>query len=197
MQFANRIKGAVTQALLRALLEDSGYRIIPFGVEETWRELAQLKEQDYLALRLPKTLRQLPDFFVSDYPIKNTWLVEVKYRKEWSNSIRDELGSQLLEQVNHWSPLYLIVFLGGAAEQTSNKTDSCMGIVRLTSENGELFVTTVEDPTPKKWSDISWKAFGRIQKVFKTLSTPKKLDEQTLRKVQKSLSQLTALDATE
>ena len=88
MQFANRIKGSVTQTLLRALLEDGGYRIVPFGIEEVWRDLALLNEAEYEGLKLPRTLRQLPDFFVANQSFDLTWLVEVKYRKEPALQIR-------------------------------------------------------------------------------------------------------------
>lgn len=81
MDYKNRLKGAITQVLLKSLLEDAGYRIVPLGIEEVLRELSSLEQEHYKQLNLPPALRKLPDFFVADMEFKKTYLVEVKYRK--------------------------------------------------------------------------------------------------------------------
>jgi hypothetical protein len=194
MQFANRIKGSVTQSLLRALLEDSGYRIVPFGIEEVWRELSLLSESEYLALRLPIKLRQLQDFFVASQSFKRTWLVEVKYRKEWSEEVRETLGLQLKDQVASWSPLYLMMFLGKAAKRNAGTPSAWMGMLRLEVEDGELVARSLDGTRSTSWDKVTWETFCRIQSVFTTLSDRDKWHEQTLCKVQSLLPQLAALD---
>ena len=54
MQYINRLKGAVTQTLLKSLLEDAGYRIVPLGIEEVIREVKVLT---------PKKSTETPGFF--------------------------------------------------------------------------------------------------------------------------------------
>lgn len=197
MQFANRVKGSVTQALLRALLEDGGYRIVPFGIEEVWRDLALLNEAEYAGLKLPRTLRQLPDFFVASQSFDLTWLVEVKYRKEWSDKVREALGRQLKDQVTNWSPLYLMVFLGTAAKRNEKAPSSWMGMLRLELEHGDLVAKSLDGTQTTSWGQVTWKTFLKIQRVFTALSEREKWHEQTICKVQALLPQLAALDVFE
>ena len=95
----------MTQTLVKALLEDAGYRTIPLGVEEVIREVSVLSPIDYSGLELPTVFRKMPDFFVADEDISKAWLVEVKYRKVWDDEVRRKLGEQIFEQVKVWKPL--------------------------------------------------------------------------------------------
>ena len=88
MEYRNRLKGALTQALLKSLLADAGYRIVPLGVEEIIREVTVLDREKYLKLGLPTILREIPDFFVADASMDSYWLVEVKYRRAWNEQTR-------------------------------------------------------------------------------------------------------------
>src|SRR5688572_19535038 len=112
MDFKNRLKGTVTQTLLKALLEDAGYRVVPLGIEDVIREVTGLPIANYEALNLSFTLRKLPDFFVADRTFGKHWLVEVKYRKQWDKQTRESLGKEMLKQVAQWQPILLVVFLG-------------------------------------------------------------------------------------
>jgi hypothetical protein len=153
MEFANRLKGAVTQVLLKALLEDGGYRIVPLGIEEVIRELTMLSEEKYKALKLPAILRKLPDFFVSDESLGNSWLVEVKYRKEWNNQTRESLGKAIRPQVADWNPLYLMVFLGSPAKQDEEIPSSWMGLLRLSIVHREVCAIDNDGKPYAKWSE--------------------------------------------
>jgi hypothetical protein len=104
MNFSNRLKGHITQALLKALLEDSCYHIVPLGIEEVIRKLSVLDEEKYKELKLPRILRKLPDFFVSDEPFTKSWLVEVKYRKSWDEFTKSALRGEIYNQVKDWGP---------------------------------------------------------------------------------------------
>ena len=52
MHFDRRIKGAITESLVKTLLEDSDYRVIPLGIEEVVREVISLDEDEYRSLEL-------------------------------------------------------------------------------------------------------------------------------------------------
>jgi hypothetical protein len=80
MLFSNRLKGGITQALVRALLQDGGYRIVPLGIEEVVREVTVLPPPIYLALGLPALMRSMPDFLVAQADMQRCWLIEVKYK---------------------------------------------------------------------------------------------------------------------
>jgi hypothetical protein len=194
MNFSNRLKGAITQVLLKTLLEDSGYRIVPLGIEEVIRELAVIDEERYKALFLPGILRKLPDFFVSDEDLMNSWLVEVKYRRRWNDNTRDLLARQISSQVNDWNPLYLMVFLGEPGKPDQSLPSSWMGILRLISLDGDVYAANVEGSPFKRFADIQWTNFYRIQDVFRDLSKKAQWEQQTLTRVKTILRQLRSLD---
>lgn len=197
MEFTNRLKGQITQVLLKALLEDSGYRIVPLGIEGVIRELAILNESQYFALRLPNLLRRLPDFFVSDQSLSSASLIEVKYRKEWTNQTRELLGQQILPQVRDWSPIVLMVFLGTPAKADANLPSSWMGLIRLSCIEGEIHAIDNRGKSYAKWSEISWKDFKRVQDFFPALKDSDCWSKQTLQTVRSFLAQLNALDIFE
>lgn len=72
MEYSNRLKGSVTQALLKSLLADAGYRVVPLGIEEAIREVTSLDKERYSALELPSVLRKMPDFFIADRELQNS-----------------------------------------------------------------------------------------------------------------------------
>lgn len=112
MDYQNRLKGAVTQSLVRSLFAQAGLTIVPLGIEETIREVAELPLPQYMQLNLPTALRKIPDFFATDKDRTKFWLIEVKYRRQWSDAVRDELGVAFAQQVSTWDPLIAIIFLG-------------------------------------------------------------------------------------
>jgi hypothetical protein len=77
MKFVHRLKGNVAQAVFQALLQDCGYEVVPFGVEQVIREIAPISRANYERLGLMETLlSDLPDFFVSNLAREGRRLVE-------------------------------------------------------------------------------------------------------------------------
>jgi hypothetical protein len=171
MDFKNRLKGSVTQTLVKALLEDAGYRTIPLGVEEVIREVSVLPAEEYLDLELPTVLRKMPDFFVAEPDLSNAWLVEVKYRKEWNDEARRRLGNQIREQVKVWKPLFLTVFLGNSARPGNDNPVHSIGVIKLTYERGRIVSIMRDEETRKDWGEITWGDFRRFQDVFKEVTS--------------------------
>jgi hypothetical protein len=190
MDFKKRIKGAVTQTLVKSLLEDAGYRVVPLGVEEMIREVISLDAERYKDLNLPKVLRYMPDFFVADTGLEASWLVEVKYRKTW-NEAKASLGKQIFERAKHWSPLFLIIFLGTPANGGNESPRYSVGAMKLAYEDENL-VCIVDDKTKKKWDEIDWEDFGRLQDVFKKVN--KQWEKQTITHCLPVLRSLKELD---
>jgi len=95
IKFLNRLKKELTEGVIRAVLHDAGYRLIDCGIENVVREVTCLDALEYSGLDFPKAMRSLPDFIVMDRKQKEKYLVEVKYRAEWSNKIFDEIQDQV------------------------------------------------------------------------------------------------------
>ncbi|WP_243041171.1 hypothetical protein [Dyella sedimenti] len=94
MDFVNRIKKEMAEGIVRAILEDAGYRVIDSGIEKVLRELSCLSHAEYSALGYPDALSRLPDFTVMNREQNEKFLVEVKYRSDWGRAIFDEVRDQ-------------------------------------------------------------------------------------------------------
>lgn len=197
MEYSSRLKGSVTQALLKSLLADAGYRVVPLGIEEAIREVTSLDKERYSALELPSVLREMPDFFVADRELKESWLVEVKFRNEWNDEVRRFLGAQLRDQVQVWSPLHVIVFLGTPAKRRDSYPSAWMGVAKLSIRDAQLVVAGESGANECRWDEIKWSSFARIQKVFPKLDEREKWDQRTLERTWTLLGKLMELDVLE
>lgn len=168
MEFSNRLKGAVTQSLVRSLLTDAGITVVPLGVEESLREVSDLPLDQYLALNLPVPLRTLPDFFALNRERDQSWLIEVKFRARWDGEVRRLLGEGLLAQVRTWSPLYLILFFGNTPSQYPASPSSWVRAARLEIVGDALCVVRSGEVYP--WDNLNWLDLPRIQDVFPRLN---------------------------
>jgi hypothetical protein len=168
MDFSNRLKGAVTQSLVKSLLIDAGITVVPLGVEESLREVSDLPLEQYLQLNLPGPLRTLPDFFALSRERDQSWLIEVKFRAGWDEEVKRQLGEILLAQAQTWSPLYLILFFGNTPSEYPAWPSSWVRAARLEVVNGVLHVIGHERDTP--WQQINWLHLSKIQDVFPRLN---------------------------
>jgi hypothetical protein len=199
MEFRNRLKGKLIQALMESLLTDVGYKVIPLGIEEVVREVKGLDKVTYLNLKLSPNLRCLPDFLIADKTMQEQRLVEVKYRKKWNLKTKQSLHRSLLEQTKVWQPLYLVVFLGNPSTPEDPNPSGRIGIGKLVFRDDTLLMACryltdeedslysgkygrikLEDQSPLSlgyswyeyqipWIDIEWKHFKRLQDEFQDL----------------------------
>ena len=126
MNFENRLKKELTEGVIRAILIDSGYRLIDSGIENIIREVTCLTAFEYSGLDIPKAIRSMPDFIVLDKEQKNKYLVEVKYRQKWDRAIFDEIE----EQVKIFNEIILVYF-NSAPERSNDKPLHSSGAVRF------------------------------------------------------------------
>jgi hypothetical protein len=194
MDYKNRLKGAITQVLLKSLLEDAGYRIVPLGIEEVLRELSSLEQGRYQQLNLPPALRKLPDFFVADIEFEKTYLVEVKYRKYWNASTKRCLGRTLLQQLKYWNPLVLMLFIGNPVNPASYPPTPShyMGVLWLDYDDEHEEIFWEDRKGTYSWDSVEWGNFKRVQDIFTGVS--KQWSEQTLYKTMSLVSSLKDLD---
>lgn len=180
MNFSNRLKGSVTESLIRSLLADCGLTVVPLGIEEVIREMAELSQERYLALSLPDSLRKLPDFFATNKDRSKSWLIEVKFRKTWTNEVRDELELKLTPQVNVWSPLYLVLFYGESPHPYDTTGPAAwIRVGELRIKDTKLHV--MDKGVLKPWSESKWNSMDRIQDVFPELNDKEKWNEGVLK----------------
>lgn len=108
LEFTNVIKSVVTQGTLAVLLEQGGYRVTRLGIEELFGEVKHLDAKEYLGLKLPPALRYLPDLLIADLDMRNAFMVEVKYRRQFSPA---ELHADLSVQFKYWPQTHTVVMI--------------------------------------------------------------------------------------
>ncbi len=161
MEFERLIKGHITESLVQTLLEHAGYRVVPLGIEQVIREV-----KDRGSWNLPKPLRTLPDFLITDAEFKKSWLLEVKYRHQWNDYTIKSLEETLTNQVQYWSEFYFLVLLGNC-DGGKVSTASRSGIFHLTHRDGKLGY--LNKGQFYAWKNAEWKFSSRIHNVFEDL----------------------------
>lgn len=146
--------------------------MVPLGIEETIREVSDLPVDQYMRLGLPTALRKLPDFFATDRDRTTYWLVEVKYRRQWNDVVREELGQALSQQVSTWDPLVVFIFVGETPSQF-DQPSSWVRAAHLKLDNGELKFRPRGAGDFIPWSQATFINFQRVQDVFPQLNDAK------------------------
>ncbi|MBT2134747.1 hypothetical protein KK137_10410 [Croceibacterium sp. LX-88] len=85
----------MSEGIVRAVLEDAGYRVTDFGIEKLIPGLNRHPLEHYRALAYPAAIRKLPDFVVTAGDEQSKQLVEVKYRTDWQLEVLTELREQV------------------------------------------------------------------------------------------------------
>jgi hypothetical protein len=159
MHFKNLIKGQVTQSLLTTLLERAGYRVTRFGIEELFREVKYLDLQQYRRLNLSLHLRTLPDLLVAELDLSEAYLVEVKFRKAFTDQSARSLHSELTNQRKYWPDSYAVVMIANSFVRDGRFHQDYIRVVE--PDNTDWLI---ED----RWSlEQRWDGLPHIQQVFK------------------------------
>ncbi|MDP9932628.1 hypothetical protein [Variovorax paradoxus] len=152
MDFSSRIKKEMTEGIVKAILEDAGYRVIDSGIEKVIRELSCLSSIEYGRLGYPDAMSHLPDFTVMNREQDQKFLVEVKYRKKWGKEIFEEVR----EQARMFGELTL-VSINAAADDPSNINSPsrfirCCGL----KFDGEIYKVEIRrQQAPNAWIPCS------------------------------------------
>ena len=149
MDFTNRIKKEMTEGMVRAILEDAGYRVIDFGIEKVVREVSYMGADAYNALEFPDAMRNMPDFAVMDKDQKEKFLVEVKYRSEWGKKIFEDVK----DQVQDYGEIILVSL--NAKAKDPKKINGPSRYLRCCSLkfDGDAYMVEVRN----KKNDFEWK----------------------------------------
>ncbi|WP_371180701.1 hypothetical protein [Xanthomonas sacchari] len=170
MDFNNRVKKELTEAVVRAILVDAGYRVLDFGIESQIREIECLSALEYLGLDFPAALRSLPDLLVMDREQTQKQLVEVKFRTGWDKN----LLLNIEDQVRMFNSMVLIYLntqpqLNGRDPSPSSYLRCCQ--LRISSD---VYQVEVLHGAEFLWRDVAqlgvhegqWWGLRRLQDVF-------------------------------
>ena len=102
----NLIKGRIAEVVFEQMLREAGeFTVLPFGYEYVVPEVMHMKKNSESSKTMD-ILRTSPDFVVINQLKKKVYLIEVKYRKERSNS---GLKKDAEKMLNSWNPSYLFI----------------------------------------------------------------------------------------
>jgi len=123
----NLIKGKITEVIFEEMFRTSEeFTIIPLGYEHTTPILAQY--QHHLQIqKVLENIRNAPDFVLLSQDKEKAFLVEVKYRSEFTKEDILEIAKNTLKE---WNPSYLFI-----ASKDSFYFSPCNWI---TNHNGEI-----------------------------------------------------------
>lgn len=158
MEFKNIVKGQITQALIKTLLEGAGYRVERLGIEELFSDLKHLDYESYVKLDLPENLRKLPDLLVSDLRSKECWMIEVKYRRKLDKQNAESLYNTLTAQYKYWPKTYTII-IRGDCDKKILRHQNVIGVITPDALDSWLKCSSYETPD-------YWRAVKPLHKVF-------------------------------
>lgn len=164
-------------------MEDVGYNVVPFGVEEVFREVKDFHNNGTLPA-LPMALKKMPDFIVVSPEKERIYMVEVKYRKCWNEETRAELAEKLKDQLSVWDPIYLMLFIGETVEDLGSSPSQIARISKITMKEDLLYILNYPDEKEEKtfpWDNVEFGKLLYLQSIFKKLDEKK--SERTIAKM--------------
>ncbi len=119
MDFNNRLKKELSEGIVKALLEDAGYRVIESGIEKVIREINCMNKEEYKNLNFSKGYRTLPDLLVMTKEQTEQCPIEIKYRSGWTLDVFQEIEDQvkLHEEM-------VLIYINGQAPDTELESPS-------------------------------------------------------------------------
>jgi hypothetical protein len=182
MLYASRLKGHLFQGAIKCLFEHANYRVVPYGIEATLREIACMGKDGYRSLDLPSAISLTPDFILLDESQSKKWIVEVKYRQSYHDN--DELIQKMKTQVEIFKDVYFVLFIQNPNTKLAlGKTPSThIRTFHSRYENGKLMVSVRIN---KEMVYVPWErginkfySFFNIHEIFNGLE--RNADEKTL-----------------
>jgi hypothetical protein len=184
--------GHLAELAVKSFLEGSGYKVIPYGVEHTLREVVDLGTKAYAKLGLEEVIKTAPDFVVLSPDRESYWLVEVKYRGCWSELARSSLNDDFEPQVRSWKRLFAVIAIKSPAGQDGTTTSHirvCHLFIRDAGGERRLNAYVKGVAGGKKWDEVQWDDLCPIEDVFRSCcqdaAGKQRVDElvQTIRKM--------------
>ncbi|MEI7728104.1 MAG: hypothetical protein WCO56_00920 [Verrucomicrobiota bacterium] len=163
-EYTNSVGQRAEQAV-KSFLEGDGYKVIPYGVEYTLKDVAALSTEAYSALHLSDVITSAPDFFVLSPSKQGWWLLEVKYRKCWCDLARDGLKKKLEMQARCWKRVVVLIAVKHPVGPDKLST-SYIRACQLCMDSGRLMAYRTNSTEGREWDAIEWDFLDPIEAVF-------------------------------
>ncbi|GAB3785424.1 hypothetical protein [Dyella agri] len=153
------IKGRTAEAIATIIFERGGYRLARFGIEELFREVKLLGDAEYQLLNLDPRLRSLPDFLVSTQNLDAAFQVEVKFRSNLYQEVREELAATMQGQRDNWPNTHVLLLVGYSPNGSNAKF--FQDYVRIVPPS-----VSIEFIAEKQWHNQFWSQLPQVADVF-------------------------------
>ncbi len=197
MEYNNRIKGWTTQTIARVLFEDAGYLVIPYGIEEIYKEFMKSDKR----FIVPESVKKSPDFMLITPDRGKMFLLEVKYRCHWDEKTKQSVGEELKKQVTAFGDIYFIVCVGDPyhnrprTHPENDPTEDYIKVIKIGRHpNNELGFYKNDEGATTHWSQFQEEDFYKIQDTFSELKHHVSYKERTLMKVVPIIKSLLEVD---
>lgn len=167
MDYSNIVKGHITQSLLKSLFERAGYRVTRLGVEEVFNEIIYLGEEEYRALNLPENLRFLPDLLVAEHDLERAFLVEVKFRKAFTEKSARLLYRDLERQRKHWRDSYAVIMVAKSWSDDNKFHQDYIRVIPPYETEKLIDIEWIRQPNPARNYECIWKSLPKLNDVFR------------------------------
>ena len=157
--------GKRAEQAVRFFLESEGYKVIPYGVEHTLKDIVALGTEAYSALRLNDVISSAPDFFVLSPKNQGYWLLEVKYRACWSNLTQSGLKEDFETQARCWKSVVSLIAVKSPVGPDGVPT-SHIRVGQLFERGSKLKAHVKSTDEGKEWDEIQWDDLYPIEEVF-------------------------------
>lgn len=158
-------QGEAAEKAVKAFFESSGCTVIPYGMEHTLKEVADLSAAAFRKLNLDKVVTSAPDFFVLTSKNSGYRLLEVKYRKSWDDYVRTKLKESLEPQARYWPGVKVLIALRSPTG-AAGLPESHVRVAELFYEADSLSVHVHSREATKEWDAVEWQNLTPIQELF-------------------------------
>ncbi|MFO1117673.1 MAG: hypothetical protein U1E28_18485 [Beijerinckiaceae bacterium] len=168
IDLAVRVKNGVVKGLVRGLLEDAGYQVVPVGYESgtLLKEVQQRSGGRIQIAGVTSLDGHSPDFFVFDTSSKGGVFVDVRFRSELRNAFFDDLDAQLAKE-----PEFTLVLALGVEAGKRNAPDlsHMVRCCRLRTADGRVEISrdTTENWAPlRRDAKVLWRTMAPLRSCF-------------------------------
>lgn len=128
MEYANEIKGVITQAAMACMLRHAGYPVVQTGVEMMIPALPLLTASDVASLELGPELRSTPDLCVLSRG-STALQVEIKFRRRLDRNVVRQLAEKLAAQQRHYPQTHTILVRSASPKGEAARADDLVRVL--------------------------------------------------------------------
>lgn len=154
-----QFKHEMAKAFVHAILDRSGYTLVPCSMERLVREVVVLDHAAYKSIKMPELFRRLPDYLLFDGETKTRVLVDISYRK----NLDDRFIGSIADKIDVMKEMVLILFNGGTTKigtkQDLSEVVRCCKL-KLVKQKGMIQLRASQ--TSMKWVPLNTQITNQI-----------------------------------